>query len=54
MTGMFLTILAAAAILVLVLRPYIGRPGGLKPALKLLAGGALVVAAMVFVALLFG
>lgn len=54
MTGTILTVVAAAVVLVLVLRPYIGRPGGLKPALRLLAGGALVAAAMVLFALLFG
>jgi hypothetical protein len=54
MTGTVLSIIAALAVLILVLRPYIGQPGGLKPALKIIGGGALIAGAMVLAARLFG
>jgi hypothetical protein len=45
-------LVSAVAVLVLILGGYVGRPGGLSTAAKMLAGGFLVAGLMVLVALI--
>jgi hypothetical protein len=47
----FAGIISAVAVLFLILGGYIGRPGGLSKAAKMLAGGVLVASLIVLLAL---